>query len=376
MAQHEVIPLGEELSDEAAERLWPTFSGGAISIDQEKLVIPDGNELFIQERTYPFDQTKVKLHKQVDGLFIAYQVVAKKRVYFYSALGKDGRFYLFKMNQGTGEILGPVLRHGTASERMFLLEDDRFVVTGLYRPELTQYLKLIESISIEEQKRNNKARFDALYAKHKSYTISIYDKELMEVDSGNVIDRTGDNARAFERLFPEHPVDVSKSNDLFLIDNDQGYVVERYSNIKSFSSKFRINNPAFKAIPKVLTHDEGNSLRSQDRAYSIAYCLFYKKGLILTGFFQAPIMYQERKGPFYYDVSTESGELLASGSLGYPFLAEDDNSKIFVYVNKKGGWFESDQHYLVGVTMHDLIAGRVSKQSIDASIEQYSREHR
>lgn len=374
LCQYEVIPVSNGLSEPGRDRLWPVLRNGSITINEQEIIIPDESNLFIQNRLAPYDYTNINLKRHKRDSFTVYQVTANKTLFAYGVLGDDGRHYLFERKRKTGEVQGPVLRHGTTLDRMFLFEDNKLVVTGAYRPELIQYLEKYRGDSLEEQRRNRKAKFDGLYINHKAYTLSVYDKSLTEIDSGNVLDRTGDNALAFQGLFLTHAVDINKDEVLYLIDNDQGYVVEKYTGLTKFASSFEIKNPRFKKLSDVLTLEDLKELRSKDRAYSVAYALYLKDNYLFTCFFQAPIRSEQTKPPYYYDISTEKGELLYSGKLEYPILCEDDGDKIFVYVKHEGGWFEDDEHYLVGVTVQDFLKGQVNKASIDASITGFRKE--
>lgn len=369
--QPEVIKVSDELSSEVKERLWPSFNNGSIHIDSSEIIYPNGTELLVQQRYSPSTYTRINLKRHPRDSFTVSQVVANDELYAYSVFGGDGRVYLFQMKKKTGEIQGPELRHGMSSERLFFVGDGNLVATGVYRPQLVDYVNRYRKDSIAEQKRNNKEKFDSLYIDHKAYTISLYNKQLVEFDSGNVIDRTGDDARAFEMLFPAHPCDMNKKGLLYLIDNDQGYVIEKYTAVKNLDSRFQITNPDYRRIPQKMTYKEGIELRSENRQYSIAYCLYLKGGYILTGFYQAPVMYERIQPPYYYDIVSEDGARMKSGMLDYPFITEDEGDKVFIYVKEAGGWFQDDDHYLLGITVQDLLDGRVTNAWIDAQIKTF-----
>ncbi len=373
LCQYETIPVSKSLSKKTLDRLWPTFKGGAITINKREVIIPDGSSLYIQNRIKPDDYTRVDLKRHGADVFTVYEATANDEIYAYTVAGSDGRFYIFERGRRTGAMQGPAIRHGAAAERMFLLKNDKLVATGLYRPQLIFYLDLYKDDSIQKQIKYAKENFDPLYLKHKAYTVSVYDKYLTEIDSGNVINRIGDNARAYEGLYLTLAVDIADDETLYLIDNDQGYVVEKYSNLTKIDSSFEIINPNFKTLPDVMTLGDLDELRSRAQAYSAPYALYHKKGYLLTAFFQAPVRFRDVQPPYYYDISTINGESLTSGVLEYPFLCEDDGDKVFLYVKREGGWFQDDLHFLVGVTIEDLLTGAVTKATIDASIESLER---
>ncbi len=369
--QFEVIKISDGLSEKTASRLWPVFKGGAITINKNEIIIPDGSNLYIQNRSAPFDYTKVNLKRGSNDYFTVYQATANKELFAYAVVGSDGHYYLFERKRKTGEVQGPEMRHALTADRMFLLKDKRLLATGLYRPQLEDYVRKYRSGPISEQKKNTKEKFDPLFLKYKAYTLSVYDKTLTEYDTGNVIDRIGDNAIAFEGLYLIHPVDTAAGEVVYLIDNDQGYVVEKYTGITQFDSSFEVKNPKFKKLPDVMTIDDMDDLRSRKNAYSVPYALYHKKGTLVSCFFQAPVRFDPVLPPFYFDISSLRGELLFSGQLEYPFLCEDDGEKLFLYIKQEGGWFESDRHFLVGVTVQDILNGKVKKENIDTSISKF-----
>lgn len=368
-SQLEVIPIVEGLSEKTRDRLWPALKDGTIIINSTEIIIPDQNSLFLQSRSTPYDYTKIDLRRDKTDYFKVYQIAANKEWFAYLVLSSEGRFYLFKRKRKTKEIQGSVLRQSTSLDRIFLLENNNLVATGLYRPALVGFLNRYMKGSIEEQWKNAKEKYDPLYQNHKAYTISVYDNQFTEIDSGNVIHRTGDNARAYEGLFLTLAVDITQDDILYLIDNDQGYVVEKYTDFTTLDSTFEIKNKNFKKRPTVMTLENEAELKSKDRAYSVPYALYEKAGYLITCFLHAPKHYDPVKPPYYYDVSTVRGELLHSGVLEYPIITEDDGDKVFFYVKQAGGWFEDDLHFLVGVTTDELINGKAIKMNIDKSIE-------
>ncbi|NQT62807.1 MAG: hypothetical protein HQ556_07620 [Candidatus Marinimicrobia bacterium] len=372
--QFEVISISEGLSEQAIERLWPVNKGGAIVVNDKEVIIPDGSSLFLQSRSAPFDYTRIDLRRHKRDAIKIYEVTVNNEFYAFSVLGGDNFVYLFKRERNSGEVQGPILRHGKGADRLFLLSNNHLVATGSYRSALLNYLDRYMRGSLEEQRRNTKEKYDPLYKKHKAYTISVYDKDLTEIDSGNVIDRIGDNARAYEGLYLTLAVDMTADENLFLIDNDQGYVVEKYTNVTKPDTSFEIKNSNFKKLPDVMTLKYMHELRDKDGAYSVPYALYEKDGYLITCFFQAPVYRKPVNPPYYYDVSTVKGEVLHSGVLEYPFLCEDDGGKAFLYVKREGGWFEDDMHFLVGVTVQDLLAGQVTEATIDASVESLEKD--
>jgi len=373
-AQFEVIEVSNDLSPRTLELLWPVYRSGAISINDNEIIYPDQGFLTIQSRQNPLRTAKISLKHKGKDFFTAYQVAANARLLFYTVVGQDGRFYLFQRDRATEQIIHAQSRHGVSAERLFLINDSLSIATGAYRPELIGYLEKYNKDSIQEQRRNRKEKFDPLYLNHKAYSISVYDKKLKEVKRGNVINRIGDDARAYEGLYITHPVDTNSKNELYLIDNDQGYVVEKYVDFVDFNNSFEIQNPHFKKLPVKLTLEDMHEMWESESRYSVPYALYVKGDQMLTAFFQAPIRHGDVKPPYYYDLCTLSGEHLSSGELPYPFLCEDENEKLFLYVKKEGGWFEDDTHYLVGVTMADLISGKVEKSTVDLSIQKYEGE--
>jgi len=373
-SQFEVIEVSGGLSETTADRLWPVFKSGAITIRENEIIIPDGSSLYIQSRFTPFEYTTINLKRNKDDHFTVYDATANEELFAYAVVAGDGHYYLFERKRKTGDIQGPEMRHGLTVDRMFILPNNELLVTSIYRPQLKDFVRKYRKGSLSEQRKNSKEKFDPLYENYKAYTLSVYDEGLAEYKTGNVIERVGDNARAFEGLYQTHPVDTAAGGVVYLIDNDQGYVVEKYTGVTEFASSFEIRNPKYKKLPAVLTLEKMLKLRSSANLFSVPYALYHKHGHIISGFFQAPVRFDPVIPPYYFDISTVNGELVYTGQLEYPFLCEDSGEKVFLYVKKEGGWFEDDEHFLVGVTIQDILNGTVSKTTIDENIDSFRKE--
>ena len=371
--EFEVIKIMGPLSERTLERLWPVFSNGAISLNEHELVIPDGTQLYLQKRFPPFDQTTVQLKRHPKEHFTIYETSVTKSAFAYTVLASDGRFYLFKKNRRNGDLYGPVPKHGLA-DRMILLPDDRLIASGLYRPRYTTFLDLYDDNTQRTQTQKSKDMFLQLYETDKAFSLAIYDSKLTLIDSGNVIDRIGENAQWFERLYLNHTFDITQKHTIYLIDSDKGYVVEEYSALNVFVGEFKVANTKFKNIPENINKDILNELRKTPKSYSVPYALYIKDEYIITSFFQSPAWREPIEPPYYYDISSLGGTLVDSGEICYPILCEDEGNKVFLLVTIDGGWFGQDNHFLVGVTIQDILENRVSKVTIDESVRIFQKE--
>jgi len=369
----EVIPVTGSLSDRTTKNLWPVFCNGAININSNELLIPDGTRIYIQERKSPYDHTQVELKRNSKDSFTTYELCSDKNVISYTVLAGDGRYYLFKRSRVNGAIYGPVPKHGLA-DRMILLPDGKVLASGIYRPRYVNYLDLYDDESQGYQTERSKDMFLSLYTTDKAFTLTIYDQSMTLIDSGNVLNRIGVDAQVFERFYVKHPMDVTDDNTVYLIDNSDGYLVKRYSDLNKLDYTFKISNDKFLAIPHNLNENDLTGLREQEGSYSVAYSLYKKGDYIITSFFQNPAMGGNVDPPYRYDISRTSGELCSSGALEYPIICEDDDNKIFLFVQIDGGWFSEDEIYLVGITIQDLLTNNVSKQDIDNSIAEFKEK--
>ncbi len=242
--EFEVIPINGKLSGDTKDILWPVFSNGSISISENEVVIPDGTQLYVQSRFAPYENTQVNLKRHKKDSFTVYELSVSKEIYWYTVLAGDGRYYLFKKSRGTGMVFGPVPKHGLV-DRMFIMPDNTLLATGAYRPKYVKYLDLYDDESQGVQTQLSKDMFMELYNNYKAFTLALYDNEISLIDSGNVINRTGENAQVFERLYINHVVDVTNEGIIFLIDNDDGYRIDEYERINKFSQSLKIDNKNF-----------------------------------------------------------------------------------------------------------------------------------
>ena len=117
-----------------------------------------------------------------------------------------------------------------------------------------------------------------------------------------------------------------------------------------------------------MTQEALQAFRKKAKAYSVVYALYPKEDYIITSFYNAPKGRDKPEPPYYYDIMTLSGEVVSSGELEYPILCEDEGDKVFLFVQKAGGWFEEDEIYLVGFTIQDFLEGEAEKSVIDHAI--------
>jgi len=372
LSAFEVIPISGALSANTREYLWPSFTNGAITVNDHEIIIPDGSHLYIQSRTAPYNYTEIEFNNHNKDSFTIYETCENDNYYGFTLLAGDGRYYLAKYNKHTGEFIGPEPKHGLV-DRMIILPNNNIIATGLFRPSYVEYLDRYDDNTQRFQTQLSKDKFMELYSTERAFSLAIYDDKLNLIDSGNVINRVGENAQVFERFYIKHPADYTVEGNIYLIDSNDGYVVERYNDLKHHEYSFTIENKNFMRIPYSLTQEDMNGIRKIGNSYSVPYVLYQKQGFIVTGFFQNPEYRGRVNGPYYYDVCTLQGVHTATGILDYPILCEDGGDKIFLFVIKDGGWFQDDLLFLVGITVTDLLTGQVSRELVDSSIESFEK---
>lgn len=374
LCEIEVIPITGELSDRTLDILWPVYANGGIVVQQKELFMADGDNLYIQSRQAPADNTHESLKRHKDDALAVYDIcVDAKNIYYLAVNKREGLCYLYKKNRRTGEVSQPVSKHWHM-DRMLKLPKSNILASGIYRPGSVKFMAKHYDFTLPDRDQPLKDKIDTFFLEVKAFTLAIYNEDLVLVDSANTIDRVGENVRAFERLYIIHPVDVTSTGEILLIDNSDGYVVEKYVPPYRTNTSFQVMNGHFINAPEEMSMEKLHSIRKQNAAYSVPYALYIKDSRIITGFFQAPVRGEDVEPPYYYDISTFEGELIASGQTYYPILCEDEGDKVFFLVEKDGGWLEEDQIYLVGLTIEDFLQGKAKKEVIDKLISEYEEK--
>lgn len=282
-------------------------------------------------------------------------------------LGPDGRDYIYKINRYDAGTMGPVQKHGVSGSIAAL--PGMAVVSGLYRPPFASYLDKYDNNKIGGQTPESTKKFKELYEVTSAFFLSFFDTNLTLVDSANILQRRGENAKAFERLYLASPMAVTGDGVIYQIDNEQGYVIETYIPPYKKAQEIRIDNAAFKAVPKTLTMKTTNDLRSTRQSLTEAYAVFVKGDYIVTSFCYRPAGRDPLEPPYYYDIIQKDGEHWLSGKTEYPLIC-DDGEKIFLLV-ERDSWFGNKEIFLVGLTIEDFFDGQAETQKIEAAIEAY-----
>lgn len=369
-AKPEVIKLNIEFSSWTNNYMWPVLASGGIHIDEEAIYIPDQKSLYIQSRKNHMDKAIVEINVPGDDYFRIQKVLPTKTSYYFSFIAGDGRLYLYKRALSKNEYLGPISKHGNMG-RILELPNGNILVGGEYRPNYANYLDLYDDETRGGPTELAITKFGQFYENQKAFTLTYYDKSLVVLDSANIIQRIGDNARMFSSLFVRHTMDVSGDGTVWLIDNDQGYFVEKYSVDNKPLVGFKINNPKFKPIAETMTTEINETYQETSNAYTQAYALYLKNKHVLTSFMSASADRGVPVPPYYYDICNLDGKHITSGQLDYPIICEDEQDKVFLLVRKDAGWFDDDELYLYGITLEDLLNGKANREFVARAISKY-----
>lgn len=372
-AEIEVIKINADISEISKKYYLTSFKNGGIVIDKDNIYIPDNNIIFIQSRKNKNENTRVEITIHGESTFHIYKLLISKEKYVMLSLFPDGQFYLHSSKRNSNEELGLISKHGGLG-RIIELKNGDILVSGIYRPMYSRYLKKYDNNSMSGLSLEAKRKFDELFKEHEAFSITVYNQELVIIDSANTIKRHGENAREFEGLFLDEPLDVSESGEIYLIDSDQGYVIEKYTSDYDHKEDIKIENQEFTPIPRNLTEDKARETREKKNTYSQVNALYIKGQYMITSFNRAPNMREAPRPPYYYDITNLTGRsVIQSGELDYPIICEDDGEKVFLFVFRNGGWLGEDEMYLVGLSVEDILAGKAEKETIDRAILRYKK---
>lgn len=368
----EVVRISSDLNAHTKTYFWPAKTQGGIYIDDSEISIADGNKIYIQRRGSTHHKwISVKVNNKDD--FKIYGILKAYNKYYLNSIWGNGRFYL-SVHDMTGVNTSPLVsKHGSPG-RMFSFKKDHVLVSGNIR---LGYAKALDKYDTNSTFDNNinREKLVELYRTSRSFTLSVYTKNLKLTDSLNVIEREGVDGELYDRLWPSQGVDIDDSENIYLVDNDQGYVIEKYSSPYSCAKEVEVENRMYKPIPKNLTPHMMTELQQKPGTYSMVYALYVKGGYLLTCFYQNSTGRELPSGPFGYDVTTLEGQAVLSGSLHYPVIAEDTGNKVFLYVARPGSWFKQEEMYLIGLTLDDIANGLAEREAIDRAIERYIAEY-
>lgn len=366
----EVIEITGELSEYTQKYIWPSLANGGVIVKEGKIYIPTENEIYIQSRSSAEQSAKISIDLDKHNNFTLHELLIQNESIFVNLLYTNGMFYIYRKDLREDDGCKIILKHGYP-DRMVGMPRGRLLSTGFYRPEYSTYLEKYDDETVRGGTELSRRMFNELYEKHPAFSLALYDSSLSLVDSANVLERTGENARAFESLFVKHPIDLLERGVVAIIDNSEGYTIELYDRDLKLLRKISLANSEFKRIPDNLTLKSASTLKQEGGKHSIAYALYVKRGKIITSFYHAAKTRERPKAPYFYDITSLDGERIASGTLDFPIVSEDDKDKVFLFVRKPGGWFEDDGLYLVGVTLEDIISGKAEKSKIEAAIAKH-----
>jgi len=374
LGEIEIIPVNSQLNQRTYKYFWPILANGGIYIDSSNIYIADQNRILILDRDNISSRTNYdfKIHGSTD--FLIKELTVTKQYYYFTLYLPDGRNYLYKTNRMKNLKYGPVLKHGNC-DRMLILPNDVLLASGPYRPGYAHFLDLNDD---EENMMNEGTIQDLLYSfyeDNKSFTVAYYDSTLKLIDSLNILSLTGQAALAFDRLYTHHPIDISKSGDIYLIDNSNGYTIKHFARSSIACNILNIQDPSFLALPESLTVKSLSQIRYVYRSFTQAYMLYIRENYIISSFYYNPEGFDDPKPPYYYDILDLKGNIISSGQLEYPVIAEDQANKVFLFIRLDDGWYKKDKLFLVGLTMNDFITGKATKNYIDKAISQWTSTH-
>jgi len=345
------------------------MASGGLYLDSLSLYISDKNMIYIQSRDRHSGVKVLNVSMNGSEAFKVIRILPTRKSFYLTLFMGNGRLYLSHVARDGLTTKRVIEKHGYAGKMTWF--NERVYVGGLYWPEYARYLDKFKAQRGNKISEMNRRNYEELFQTKRGFTLTVYDNALTRVDSVNELSRTGEDAHGFMLLYVPQPYDITTKGDIFLIDNEKGYVVKKYRTNQGVVSKFKIENQNYIKLPEILTNTSAKQLKVSDKGYSVAYGLYEKHDFILSCFYQSSPPPSMPEPPFYYDVSTKTGELVKTGVLPYPIVGEDKKEKVFFYKKIEGGWFGSDRVFLIGMTISDIIDGKATTANIDAAVIKY-----
>jgi len=346
------------------------LSHGGVAITPTKVYLAGRGQVVIQERNGKDNSAVIDLKLKYSRYLSFGSIQVEGDILTLSYLGVDGMRYLCRANQGGSIIAGPVSRHGS-TDRIMKTNRSHTVVSGLYRPMYATYLDRYDDESGVGPTAESIRKFKELYETTNAFFLSFYNDSLVLVDSAAILPLKGEAASAFKDLYLSTPLDVDKEGNMLFINHLDGYTIEMVKSKSGELEKIPIWNEEFRPLPLEMSQNQAEELKSTDQSYSTVYALYSDSTHTLVSFYQNSSERGPMKGPYYIDIISKAGEIKKSLISSYPVITKDQNDKIFFSVVRARGWLKGNDHYLVGLTIDEIIGGRAEKEIIDRAIEQF-----
>ena len=284
---------------------------------------------------------------------------------------ENGYYYLQILNR-KGELISNSIKHHPGTGNLFFNQaDSTIVISGLH---FTRYCEMLDKYDEESftPSKQSKRGINNFFSSNMAYTLTKYDFNLTLIDSANPIERRGQNYRGYSNLYLHEVFDMDTLNNIYTIHNSSNYLIRKYSYNFELLFEFNAENENFIHIPDKLTGAKGNRMFNIPGTYSLIYTLKYIKNMIFISFYQNTNGWERSYGPFYYDLYTNDGDVIATGRLPYKVVSKDNLGNLYLLVKQNAkNIFYDDKYYLISITVNELLQNEISKSSLEREIDEY-----
>jgi hypothetical protein len=372
---HQIYELNDKLFDDYKYGFWHHARTGGVVVYKNKIYTVHENKLVAQ---HLFNKEKVfevnVALKKNSSYFANSVIVADEHAYVCGYYKQEALYPLCKINLTDNKIVN-IHRRSMQPGMIAPLPEGRIAMAAPYRPNQLRYTFEMLKLTMAGDYDGRDKLTENYYKDVATYALTIFDDQLNVLDTLGSIDRTGHNLRYFERSYSRTPLFVSNDNKIYVCTNDKGYAIDVYDSDLVNKRQIAIHNPSFKKIADDITHEVWDEIKAKDGVYSSVYYLWSQGDLLLSSFFVAPKYFDPISPPYYYDITDKNGDIVSSWQSDHPMLVHGENNESFFYVEQEGGWFESNRHFIVGLTMQELLDGQGKTKALETIVKGYILDH-
>jgi len=288
--------------------------------------------------------------------------------------------------------------HYPTLEGIFITRDGKYILVGGMH--YTNFMNVMndwqenmvnawrENPNLEDLKNsavgNDMDRMMAkFYSQNTAYTLTKYDLEFNLIDTCDLIGKKGEDASGYQNLWPRSREKFARDieGNIYVFHRAEDYLVRKYSPDFGLLAEFRGENDHFKPLPKKMTRDIATRLNNTMNSHSVVYAMYaLDSNKVFIGFWgnfgRDWKKYSATNPPIYFDIYTDQGEKIASGTTPEMVYTSDVSGNLYFLIKREGSWFfGKPQYYLIPFTVDELIEGGVDEKYIENAISQFIKRN-
>jgi hypothetical protein len=236
---------------------------------------------------------------------------------------------------------------------------------------MTGYKKILDRYdeNVINPSEDSQAKVKEFFKNNRAYSLCKYDQQLNIIDSADFVSQSGEELEVYMRLKEFQAMDLDEKSNIYLVNPERGFKIKVYSGDLKLKNEFICKNSYYRPIPKDIEKTALDKYRNGSNQYSIVYALYVIRDEIITTFYQNVPPGEKPIGPYFFDIFTKLGQPRYSGSTPFPIFARDDSQNLYLYVKVEGGFFFSDNYYLVQISAEELSSGLVDREFVLSRID-------